>query len=325
MTATDTQGPLPLPVNDICGIYYDLTGWEAYLRHLADRSPGYLHTFGRSLTHHAHADSAAYQQAVATDPHRAVDVLLEAGGLDIPVDDHVASLRRQGVQRQVLHGIGARLPGGGESVNERTAALAAHHPDHLVAWAGLDLRDPVQALIELKRCVLELGMRGASLVHWWADVGPRHHACHDIYALADELGIPLWVHTGMHFAADRPLTTCTWHDIDHIAAAHPSLTLIAGHGGWPWVLDAMAVLQRHPNVYIDISTNRGRRMAQAGSGWEPLLLYGRGLLREKVLFGSVSWVHTVAIRDLADEIAELPIGPAAARAWLSDNATTVIT
>jgi uncharacterized protein len=132
--------------------------------------------------------------------------------------------------------------------------------------------------------------------------------CTGIYQRAEELGVPIWIHAGMTLASNRPMTLSTWADIDRLAVRFPELTIIAGHGGWPWVLEGMAVLQRHPNVYLDFSAYRPAYIGLPGSGWEPLLNYGQGILRDKILFGSVSWIHHLSIRELAEEVLELPIG-----------------
>ena len=45
--------------------------------------------------------------------------------------------------------------------------------------------------------------------------------------------------------------------LDAVAAAHPGLTVVAAHFGWPWHMDLIAVALHKTNVYIDIS------------GWSP--------------------------------------------------------
>ena len=45
-----------------------------------------------------------------------------------------------------------------------------------------------------------------------------------------------------------------------MAAAHPGLTIVAAHFGWPWHLDLIAIALHKTNVYIDISGWSPRRI-----------------------------------------------------------------
>jgi len=45
-----------------------------------------------------------------------------------------------------------------------------------------------------------------------------------------------------------------------VAAAHPGLTVVAAHFGWPWHLDLVAIALHKTNVFIDISGWSPRRI-----------------------------------------------------------------
>lgn len=311
------------PVIDVLAIVYDAACWEAYLRWFADNGPSYLGVFTRRFCQMTGVEVADYRAALSRDPHAAVDLLVASGKLGVDFGEHVSSLREQGVERQVLVGCPVPLPGGG-SLNERLAVLAADHDGTLLPWAGLSLRDPEQALAELRHCVLELGMTGAALTHFLDPADPLSPGAHRLYAEASRLGVPLWVHAGQNLFNRASMATCAWRDLDEIARAHPQLRLVAGHGGWPWVLETIAVCQRHPNVYLELSTHRAANIGAAGSGWEPLLHYGSTAIRRKVLFGSCEWVHGVPVGQLADEFAALDLDPRTLQAWLHDNALRLL-
>jgi uncharacterized protein len=311
------------PVIDLCGVAYDEDCWRAYFLSFAQDVPGYLRFFGPSLAHNWGADPTRYARALERSPEDAVDVLIDGGLLTTTPDAHAASLREQGVVHQVLMGGSGDLPGG-DSINQRIASWVATDPDLFESWAGLDPRDPDAAVTELDTCVREYGMRGAAITPFWQGVDPNGAECHRIYARCVELGIPIWIHTGMNLASNRPLASSTWTDIDLVAVAHPDLVIVAGHGGWPWILEGMAVLQRHPNVYLEFSAHRPRIMGRTGSGWEPMLFYGKTLVRHKILFGSAAWVHRVTIADLAAEVEGLGLGDDVTDAWLHGNAARVL-
>ena len=68
--------------------------------------------------------------------------------------------------------------------------------------------------------------------------------------------------------------------LDAVAAAHPGLTVVAAHFGWPWHMELVAMALHKTNVYIDIS------------GWSPkripaeLVRELRGRLSGQFLWGS---------------------------------------
>ena len=68
--------------------------------------------------------------------------------------------------------------------------------------------------------------------------------------------------------------------LDPVAAAHPELTVVAAHFGWPWHMDLIAIALHKTNVYIDIS------------GWAPryipteVMRDMKGRLQDQFIFGS---------------------------------------
>jgi predicted TIM-barrel fold metal-dependent hydrolase len=68
--------------------------------------------------------------------------------------------------------------------------------------------------------------------------------------------------------------------LDAVAAAHPGLTVVAAHFGWPWHMELVAMALHKTNVYIDISGWSPRRI--------PAELTGelRGRLSGQFVWGS---------------------------------------
>lgn len=308
-----------MPLIDMCAIAYDDECWRAYLTGFADNAPSYLRTFAARLAEMAGLSTAQYLNALASSPHAAVDLVVDSGRLGIDIDIYVRSLREQGVATQVLVGGPGAVRGGG-TINDRVAEHAARHDDVLVGWAAVSLGDPDTAIKELRRSVLELGLEGVAITHFMDDVDPLSAACHDWYAEAARLDVPVWIHTGHNLSSRAPMDVCTWREIDIIAGAHPALRIIAGHGGWPWMLEMVSVCQRRRNVYLELSTHRASQMRSPGSGWEPLLAYGASRIRDRVMFGSLAWVHGRTPRQLAGEFEDLGLGEQTTRRWLHDNA-----
>lgn len=310
------------PVIDICEVAYDTECWTAYLRSLATVAPRYLVMFsGRlaALTGRVHGEVAA---EAAHDPIGTAERLAHALGRGFDIDHHVAALTESGVAHQILHG--GPWPIRDATVNDTVAAFAARHPDRLSAWAGVSLTDSRTAIAEARRALDELGATGLSVIPFLDGTDPSAPEHAGLWKLAADRGVPVWLHCGQHFRSDIPIDVSGPRVLDRIAGAHPGLVLVAGHGGWPWVTEMLAVAQRHPNVYLEFSSHRPSRMAARGSGWEALLTLGAASVRSRVLFGSTSWTQASTPARLAAEVTWLGLPDDVVQAWLHGNAERLL-
>ncbi len=79
--------------------------------------------------------------------------------------------------------------------------------------------------------------------------------------LAEELDIPVGVHTGLG-PAGTPYTCCpkfrvTYGNpilLEEVLIRHPKLRLYMMHGGWPYLEETKAIMSVYPQVYADLAT-----------------------------------------------------------------------
>ena len=114
------------------------------------------------------------------------------------------------------------------------------------------------------------------------------------------------------------MTFCSSSLLDEVMVDFPELRVCASPPGFPWVHELIGVAWRHPNVSIGLVAVRPKYLQVAGSGYEPLLQYGRTVLKDRIIFGSAYPLGPIA-RTIA-EIRALPIGEEVERLWLHDNA-----
>jgi uncharacterized protein len=171
-------------------------------------------------------------------------------------------------------------PRGALISNDAVAACVERHPDRFVGVAAVDLERPMAALRELERAVLELGFRALRIVPWLWNRPPTDRLYYPLFARCVELGIPFCTqagHTGPEHPSEpgRPIPY-----LDQVALDFPDLRIVAGHIGYPWTDEMIAVAWKHPNVYIDTS-------AWAPRYYPPSLRqFMRTYGREKVLFAT---------------------------------------
>jgi len=239
-----------------------------------------------------------------------------------PAEHFVERLRDAGVRRAVIHG---PLPVDVPAPDELTSALVERFPAFLVGFARVDLRDGgAAAAAALEDSVVRLGLRGATYTPFWHATPASDSALAPVLETAQRLGVPIWIHTSMHWRREVPLDVEHPRHIDEIAGKYPDLTIICGHGGWPWMPDMVAVAWRHPNVYIDVSAFRPRNIFKAGSGWEALVQYGEKVISEKILIGTTWALLGTEPATIVDEAAAAPWPEAVRDRWMYSNAERLL-
>jgi hypothetical protein len=232
---------------------------------------------------------------------------------DWPLSLTLASMDAAGVTRSLLsawHG-----PRGALISNDEVAGFVRDAPDRLVGVGSVDLRQPRAAVLELRRCVRDLGFRAVRALPWLWELPPTHARFYPLYSECCELGIPFCTqvgHTGPLMPSEfgRPIPY-----IDQIAIDFPELVIVCGHIGHPWTEEMIAVATKHPNVYIDTSAYTVRRYPP------PLVDYLRAHGSGKVLFGT-NWPMIAPGRAL-EGLEDLALPGAALAAFLAGNAARV--
>ncbi len=197
---------------------------------------------------------------------------------ELPIELTVAAMDAASVGFGLLsawHG-----PGGPILSNDEVAGFVAAHPTRFAGLASVDLRRPMVAVRELRRAVRELGMKGLRMLPWLWELPPNDRRYYPLYAECVELGVPFCTqvgHTGPLRTSEtgRPIPY-----LDDVALDFPELVIVAGHIGYPWTEEMIALARKYPNVYIDTSAYTAKRYPPE------LVRYLQGSGRKKVLFGS---------------------------------------
>jgi predicted TIM-barrel fold metal-dependent hydrolase len=126
----------------------------------------------------------------------------------------------------------------------------------------------------------EYGLGSARIMPSMSLVYANDALCYPIYTAACDRGVPVTVNVGF----SGPMKPGRYQDpmpLDDVALAFPDLKIVMTHVGNPWVPQVIALMVRHPNLYL------------MTSGWAPkyipsevqdFLKSSRG--RDKVMFSS---------------------------------------
>ena len=201
--------------------------------------------------------------------------------------------------------------------NETVAGFIREHGPRYIGFAGVD---PWQdgAVREFDHAVNNLGLRGLNLQCFELQMRPDDERLFPLYEKAIDLNVPVNIHCGINFSTHTPMAIGRPEYLDNVMVRYPELRAIASPPGWPWVQELIGVAWRHANLYIGVLAVRPKLLAKMHSGYEPLLQYGRTVLREKIIFGSA--FPMMPVETALAEIDELGLDPAIRRLWLHDNA-----
>lgn len=289
------------------------------------RIPGYVRMFGpgyASVILNRPKEEFAYLRSLPNDElvHRWEEIIEQVPQVDPSVlaDD----FRSRGIVRMCLHGV---QPVDGHEwdvrkSNDYLAQTVSSAPEFLFGFGVVDVGDIRTAISEVVRCHESLDFRGLKLTPIFSGMAADDSALDPVFAKCEELGMMVWLHCGTNWNSSLRMDLSHPRRVDAVATRFPRLKLVAGHAGWPWVLDAVTTAWRHENVFLDLSAHRPKYMAAAGSGWEPLLHFGNSVISSKILFASAWDLLGLHPSEVASEIEALPLRSSVKRLWLLENA-----
>jgi len=229
------------------------------------------------------------------------------------IDRLLGEMDEAGIDKTVLlaldSGIAFRSGATMREYNDYVAAIVKDHPDRIIGFCGIDPRRGKEALGELERCA-EMGLRGLKL---WTLTGfyPDDESYYPLYERTIELNFPMLFHTGSgppgtYLKFNRPVY------VDKVAVDYPEATIIMAHIGQPWVDEAVAVVTKNSNVYVDISAWEPAFKAAPFALYQALVQIkaATGSLRQ-VLFGTDWPLFTpiMSLKEWVDGIRGMAIPP----------------
>jgi predicted TIM-barrel fold metal-dependent hydrolase len=199
--------------------------------------------------------------------------------------------------------------------NDEVAGWVRAAPARLAGIGSVDIRQPLAAVREVRRCIKTLGFKGIRVLPWLWEVPPTDRRFYPVLAECCELGVPFCTqigHTGPLKPSEvgRPIPY-----IDQVALDFPELAIVGGHIGYPWTEEAIAVCTKHRNVHIDTSAYTFKRYP------ENLLRYAAGHGRHKILFGT-NW-PMIAPQKALEGLEQAPFDAEAKALFLGGNAARI--
>ena len=239
----------------------------------------------------------------------------------ITLNEFFRLMDASGITLCVLQGEDMETTYGRRIPNELVAGLVQKYPDRFRGFIGIDPHKKRRATKEIDRMVRQ-GLTGVMIAPWEHNLFTDDKRYFPIYEKCIEHDIPIWIHTSLNFSHVIPMEYGRPLILDRVAVRYGDLKIIAGHAGWPWVNEMVAVIWRHQNVYVDISGIRPKYIGMKSTGWETLIHYGNNVLADKVLFAT-AW-PLVMFDTAVSDMKGLPLKPEVREKWFYKNAARLL-
>lgn len=205
-----------------------------------------------------------------------------------PLETFLLELDVSGLDRAVLLPIDCTSTRGASIWSNEQIAELCQMSERFIGFASVDPHQP-KTVQKLEQAVRGLGLRGLKLAPGIQEFYPNDPALYPLYEKAQELGIPILFHAGMTWEPraktgyGRPIY------FEDVAYDFPELRIVLAHLAWPWVLEAVALALKYPNVYLDTSAlyfdNPKDFIHFAMAEQVPVTVWERSL-RKQLVFGS---------------------------------------
>lgn len=204
-------------------------------------------------------------------------------------------------------------------MNEGVARIMEKHPERFIGFAGFDPNNGEQAVHEIEYAVKELGFSGVKTVASMVELDINDKAFYPCYAKAEELGVPILVHTGS--AIIKGVRAKHVHPlmIDDIAFDFPDLKIVCAHlGGWQH-MDLISALVHHSNVFADLSFWPLNPLFSGIVPWNLL----EKVASDKILLGS-DYPAGQTPKEAVEAVKKLPVSQSFRGKILGENASKIL-
>ena len=207
------------------------------------------------------------------------------------------------------------------ALNDEVVDVVREYPDRFTGYCTVNPGTDDDMVAVVEREITERGMRGVNLQPFAYRLKANDKRFYPLYQKCQELGVPVTIHASINFSNNRSIEFGRPLYLDEIACDFPELTIVANHGGWPWVNELVAIAWKHSTVYIEIGAVAPKYIGTPGSGWETLMQFGNSLLQNQVLFATNSMIP---FDRAVGELRDLPLKPEVTEKWLGGNAAQLL-
>ena len=169
---------------------------------------------------------------------------------EMSLADFVPMLRTAGVERAVI--------GTAQQPNQVTVDAVRAYPGLFVGFARISPWDGMAGVRELERPRARRRSPAASDLAVPRRIPASDRRYYPLYAKAPSWASRSRIHSSMNYATDRPYDLGHPRHLDQVAMDFPELHIIGGARRLAVGDEMVALVRRHPSLYLDTSAHRRR-------------------------------------------------------------------
>lgn len=145
-----------------------------------------------------------------------------------------------------------------EDTNRKLSEYVNQHRKKMIGFAVVEPPRNKDTQKNINYLTGQLGLKGAVLYCSNHGFHPAHSRAMSFYESAEQAGLPVFFHNGPPLRPGAVLDYAQPFLLDEIARAFPSLKIIIGNMGIPFVQQSLAMVAKHENVFADLTLKPGK-------------------------------------------------------------------
>ncbi len=199
--------------------------------------------------------------------------------MNVTADWAVQQMDRIGIDKAFLFG-NAQMLTGWIVPTEFIIEAVEKYPDRFVGFVMPNPMGGLKTVREIENAVKGHGFKGVKLIPTYNRMYPNDRRMWPIFEIAQELDLPVTVHTGWGPYSYHRLEWQRPDYLHEVADEFPDLKVILAHCGMQWSEEAILMLWKLPNFYADFAywgflpidkVARTLVLAKAVGVWDKLL------------------------------------------------------
>lgn len=203
------------------------------------------------------------------------------------------------------------------------AEILKKYPNKFIGYAGYNPHKGTRSLKVVRKALTEQGFKAVVIPPYEHGLKADDRKYYPLYALCEELDVPIWIHTSINYYRQTSVFLDHPSNLEAPLTDFPQLKIIAGHGGWPWIPDTIAMLLKYENLYVDTSAFRPKYIAEPNTGWDMFMYYANSLIQDKIMFGSDWLTLGMPIQEVINEVEQWPLKDSVKEKFFWKNANKV--
>lgn len=188
--------------------------------------------------------------------------------------------------------------------------------NNLIPFGCINIYMETNPAKKLEELIIKRGFKGLKLYPTYQYFYPNDHKLYPLYAVAQELGIPIMFHTGSSVFKGARIKYGDPLYFDDVAVDFPDLQILMVHSGRGFWYDRAFFLARlHPNLYMELAGLPPGRLFSYFPEFERNA--------DKIIFAS-DWPGVPDLKKNIQDIKKLPISEASKEKILGGNAARIL-